>query len=367
MDILYELKLILTKLNKIISPQMITIFILILVLFRENIINLIIKILNKIFNIEEEQVETIPKKTLNAFLTMLGLYYIIILWIKNPSVLKACDKIIKIMAIYTSARLIASLFSSNGPVFKAIEKKNSLNAVLVNNFISNLVKIFVYIIALFIIITELGYNINGLVAGLGIGSAIIALAIQDFVKNIISGASILSEKPFVIGDVIKIKESVGTVEDIALRSTKIRLLDNSLMSIPNSKITTEDVININAIENRQIDMNINISFDLDSKKINRLLNKIRLVLENNPKVLSRTIEVTIFDVTKNGLSIRIFFYITEFKFNRYISIKEKIILDIMDIMKQENVRPLYNMQSTEIEKIPEIKHIEPRRYIDTNN
>lgn len=365
MDILYEIKLILTKLNKIISPQMITIFILILVLFRENIINLIIKILSKIFNIEEEQFETIPKKTLNAFLTMLGVYYIIIIWVKNPSVINVCNKTIKIMGIYTTARLVASLFSSNGPVFKAIEKRNSLNVVLVNNFISNLIKILVYIIALFIIITELGYNINGLVAGLGIGSAIIALAIQDFVKNIISGASILSEKPFVIGDVIKVENNLGTVEDIALRSTKIRLLDNSLMSIPNYKITTVEVINVSAIDNRQMDMNISISFDSDTKKINRLLNKIRLSLENNPKVLSRTIEVTIFDVTTNGLSVRIFFYITEFKFNRFINIKEKIILDIMDIMKQEGIRPLYNMQSTEIEKIPEIRHVEPRRYIDT--
>ena len=87
------------------------------------------------------------------------------------------------------------------------------------------------------ILTEFNFDVSGLVAGLGIGGAVIALAAQDFVKGLIAGMSILSDKPFLVGDWIEIGSEQGTVIDITFRSTKIRTNFNTIVTLPNSMIT----------------------------------------------------------------------------------------------------------------------------------
>ena len=83
-------------------------------------------------------------------------------------------------------------------------------------------------------VSELGYNISGFVTSLGIGGVVITLAAQDTAKSLIGGALIILDKPFKVGDYIKVGTFEGIVEEITFRSTNIRTLDNSVLHIPNS-------------------------------------------------------------------------------------------------------------------------------------
>ena len=208
----------------------------------------------------------------------------------------------------------------------------------------------------------MGYNINGLVAGLGIGSAIIALAVQDLVKSVISGATIISEKPFSIGDSIQIGEYIGTVENITLRNTVIRLKNNALMSIPNLMITTEYVINFDKIENRRIENNIFLDFDTEEEKIRRVLAKVNNILKNDSKVIRETIVTRFENISQEGLKLMIYCYITDYEYSKFLNVKENLNYKIMEILKTENLRPLYTVN--QVKMTEPIKQNEEKRYIE---
>ena len=100
------------------------------------------------------------------------------------------------------------------------------------------IKFLIYAIAVFIIIFEMGYDLSGLITGLGIGSVVLTLAAQDMIKSLLGGFFIFTDKPFKVGDFIKFSTYEGTVEDITFRSTKIRTLSNSVVQVPNSLISS---------------------------------------------------------------------------------------------------------------------------------
>lgn len=111
------------------------------------------------------------------------------------------------------------------------------------DFVLKIIRAIIYIIAGFIVITLLGFNLNGLVAGLGIGGVIVTLAAQDTAKNLFGGLVIFLDKPFIVGDWIQMDKYEGTVEDITFRSTRVRTFENSVVNIPNSIISNSSIIN----------------------------------------------------------------------------------------------------------------------------
>ena len=129
--------------------------------------------------------------------------------------------------------------------------------------------IVIYIIAGFIAITLLGVNLNGLVAGLGIGGVIVTLAAQDTAKNLFGGLVIFMDKPFVVGDWIQMDNYEGTVEDITFRSTRIRTFENSLVNIPNSIISNSSIINWSKMEKRRYRTNLYIQIDTPFEKLEK--------------------------------------------------------------------------------------------------
>ena len=146
--------------------------------------------------------------------------------------------------------------------FTKLETSTKFNGnEALNSFIAKILKGVIYITAAFIILADMNINLGGLVAGLGIGSAALALAAQDFVKSLIGGFAIISDKTFEIGDFIEIGLYSGTVIDITFRSTKVRAVNNEIISIPNSVIVTEYVKNGSKIENRRIETRLRIGLD----------------------------------------------------------------------------------------------------------
>ena len=175
---------------------------------------------------------------LRGFFLMLGIY-LAIMYLRRPLYLNdwiifATNKIFRISIICLSANAIANSLTINNRFMNHIkEKMNPEVEDSMFRFILKAVRGIIYIIAGFLCITELGYDLNGLVAGLGIGSVVITLAAQDTAKNLFGGLVIFMDKPFVVGDWIQIDKYEGTVEDITFRSTRVRTFENSVVNIPN--------------------------------------------------------------------------------------------------------------------------------------
>ncbi|MCI8411838.1 MAG: mechanosensitive ion channel family protein, partial [Clostridia bacterium] len=189
------------------------------------------------------------------------------------------------------------------------------------------------------------FNLNGLVAGLGIGGVIVTLAAQDTAKNLFGGLVIFLDKPFVVGDWIEMPPFEGTVEDITFRSTRIRTFENSLVNIPNSIISNSSIINWSKMEKRRYKTNLCIQIDTPLEKLERFKLKIQEMLQEKEGILDDSIIVKFDTIADNGINILICSYTDSVDYTSYITERENINYKIMKILREENIELVYDTKT----------------------
>lgn len=312
-------------------------------------------IIVKLFKIKEKNKDKIKQnsfyKMFNLFFQILGLY-LGLLFLNLPSdFVFVISKIFKILVIVIIAIGFAKCITIKSAIFKQINSKsNGKKDETLINFIVKLIRGIIYVIAAFIIVSELGYNLNGLLAGLGLSGVVVALAAQDSAKNIFGGIVILWDKPFKIGDWIETSSFEGIVEDITFRSTRIRTFENSIVTIPNSTITNESLINWSKMKKRRYKENFELELSTPLKKICDVENKLIEMLENHPRVLKDSLVVKFDKVTSNGYNILINIYTDALNYEDYLATSENINFKIMDILNKEKVELAYPSNSVYIKK-----------------
>jgi len=127
----------------------------------------------------------------------------------------------------------------------------------------------IWSVGLMIAFSNAGIDVNSLIAGLGIGGLAFAMAAKDTVANIFGGASIFADKPFQIGDTIEVAGSTGTVEEIGVRTTRMRTYDDTVFIIPNAKVADSPLENISARRKRKRVMSIGLTYDHSHEQILR--------------------------------------------------------------------------------------------------
>lgn len=294
-------------------------------------------------------------KPLTIFYVFLGLY-IAILTIKEPlavtkGVMTIINKIFKIITIALISNGVANSLTTHSKIVNKLKK--TLNPNLEDSmfkFIVKAIRVVIYIIAGFLIITELGYDLNGLVAGLGIGSVVITLAAQDTAKNLFGGLVIFLDKPFSVGDWIQIDKFEGTVEDITFRSTRVRTFDNSVVNIPNAVIANDSVINWSRMERRRNKVNLCLDLDTPIEKVQKVQNRIKDMLKQHDDIIDDTIIVRFDNITENGINLMVYSYTNSVDYASFLEEKEKINFKIMQILREENVELAYDTKTVYVKK-----------------
>ncbi len=282
-------------------------------------------------------------KPLKKFIIIVGIYLASLILPLNEKVSYIITEIFKIIVILFVTNILTILVDKDSILFKKF-LSNSKNEI-VNSFICKITRVILWILSFIVIFKELGFDLTGLAAGLGVGSVIISLAAQDTVKSLLSGVTILTEKPFEIGDWIKVGNYQGTVLDITFKSTRIKANDNTIITIPNSIITEEYVVNWNKLKSRRFDCTLNLHMDTTSDQIRNLMEKIKLVLNNNDKIEEDSVNVVFDEIAAYSIDIRIFLYIKEADYIKYLKVKEQIHLDLMEIIDKENIELAYPTQT----------------------
>ena len=310
---------------------------------------IIISIVHKLMKSEKKATESGFYKPLKYFFYVLGFYISIYTLGTTKGIEKLADKALRIIVIVLLAKGIADSLNPDSPIFNIINKnsKKENNNDALNLFLSKVLKTLVYIIMAFVVITEFGYDLSGLAAGLGIASAAVALAAQDIVKSLIGGFTIITDRPFDIGDYIEIGGGVytGTVVDITFRSTRLKVINNSIITIPNSLLVSEYIVNWNKLESRMIETNLRISLESTTEQINRCISKIITVLNTNDIVLEDTTEVHLDRIGEDCNNIFVRTYISITDYSEYLKAKDKILCDILDVLERENIELVYPTQT----------------------
>lgn len=287
---------------------------------------------------------------LRTIFTFVGIYIALNI-IKNatsisPEIQSILDKGIKILLILFVAKAFGEGLDEKNKVFVKIRDKSNrdidkstMNAIL------RITKIAIYVLAGFMVISELGYNISGFITGLGLSSVVITLAAQDTAKSLIGGLAIFLDKPFKVGDYIKVDQYEGTVEEIRFRTTSIRTLENTVLHVANSEMSVSAIINYSEMEKRRYYSKLVLEFGTSLKKVELVKNKINSMLMQMDEIEKETIMINFQDISDNGMDLVVIAYINRTNYAEYLDIKEEINYRIMEILENERVEMAYNTQT----------------------
>ncbi|MCP4725815.1 MAG: mechanosensitive ion channel family protein, partial [bacterium] len=151
-------------------------------------------------------------------------------------------------------------------------------------FFGKTLRVLVIVLGVMVLVREWGYDVAGLVAGLGLGGLAFALAAKDTVANLFGSVTILLDRPFVVGDWIETPSIEGTVEDIRLRSTQIRTFANAQVTVPNSTLANSAITNWSRMKKRRIKYKLGVTYSSNSGQIEECVKKIKGMLETHPDV-----------------------------------------------------------------------------------
>lgn len=195
-------------------------------------------------------------------------------------------------------------------------------------------------IIFFILIAALlqnhGYSVSSLIAGFGITGLAVGFAANATIANVFGTLAIISEKSFEIGDYIKVAGIEGTVEDLNLRSTKIRTLDNALTIIPNSTVAGGEIVNISKAHKRRILENIGVTYDTSNEKLKRAIEIIEEILNNNSEIYSDFV-VSLDTLADSSINIRVSAYVKTNNYVKYLKIKELVLLETIKRFRAEGI------------------------------
>jgi len=216
--------------------------------------------------------------------------------------------------------------------------------------LKTLIKIIWFVVAVLLVLSNFGYNISALLAGLGIGGLAVALASKDILENFLYGVVIFVEKPFKMGDTLKTSDGLGTVEEIGIRSTRIRTFDNTLIVVPNRNLSNSAVENISERRARKENFTIRVIYSTETKKLEKAKDIIKKILVNNESVEKDTIFVAFESFGDFSLNIRVMYWITEDDYAKYLEVKDKINTNIKKEFEKQKISFALPSQTIYLEK-----------------
>ncbi len=216
-------------------------------------------------------------------------------------------------------------------------------------FLSKFTRIIIIALIISIIAGEWGYDVNGFVAGLGLGGLAFALAAKDAIANLFGGVVIITEKPFSIGDWIRTPSVEGTVEDITFRSTKVRTFAQAVVTVPNSTLANEPITNWTRMGKRRISFHLGVTYSTPREKLEVCTRRIEEMLKNHNGVDQEVIFVRFDEFNESSLDIFIYFFTKTTVWGEFLVVKEDVNFKIMDILEEEAVTVAFPSRSIFIE------------------
>jgi MscS family membrane protein len=174
-----------------------------------------------------------------------------------------------------------------------------------------------------------GVNIAGLLAGLGIGGLVVALAAKDSVENVFGSLTILFDMPFALGDWVKIGTTEGVVEEINLRSTRLRTFEDTIITLPNANLIRASVENYGARRSRRQKFTVRVSYDSKPERIDAFCQGIREYLEAQPKVSRGRSIVEVDDLAEPSLGVLVQTYFEVDTQAEELAMKNALMLEIL--------------------------------------
>lgn len=306
---------------------------------------------------------------LKYFLMATGILWSIRILGLNEEISNFVDKLYRIAIVWVIAKTVSDVFSKGK--FFASKFKDKANDPMIN-IINKTIKVVLYILAAYLTLKEFNYDLGGILTGLGLSTAIIALAAQDTFKDVFSGLSIFWDKPFAIGDWVEIGDVSGTVENISFRSTKLRTTEDTIITLQNSAISSQNIVNWGVIKKRIYKANLKLPLETEEVTVEKALNRIRFILRYNKDIIKNSVSVHFNEIKDDGININIYLETSITAYGEYQDFCNKLNLTLLNILETQGIKLAYPGQNIYIKTEPEqntaiVKHSRPHKIKETKN
>ncbi len=286
-----------------------------------------------------QDIATLVNPPLRTIMVAIALQAFAIIFEVSPSLRLFFDNLFRTLIVIAIIQFVHHFISS---IVISRRRLFSFTGLVIEEplipFIRTGISILAIAITLAIIIQVWGYDVSGLIAGLGIGGLALSLAAQDTLSNLFGFTALIGDRPFVAGEFIKTKDVEGTIEQVGLRSTRIRQADQAIVAVPNSMLAASAILNWSRLSKRFVNMTLNLSYDSEAENLQRFLDKTRVMLREREFVEtdSAVVFFTEFGETSIRVLVRCYLLITDWK--EFTAEKERIFLEIMRIIESENLK-----------------------------
>ncbi len=199
-------------------------------------------------------------------------------------------------------------------------------------------RILLVVIAVVLLANALGVPYQGVIAGLGIGGLAVALAIQPLLQNFLSGFMLYADRPIAVGDFCRFGDKLGTVEHVGVRSTQVRSLDRTVITIPNAQFADLQLENYSRRDRIWLKATLQLRYETSPDQLRYILVELRKLLITHPKILSDPLRVRLIGFGAYSLDVEMYAYVATQDFDEFVAIREDILLRTMKLMEEAGVQ-----------------------------
>ena len=229
----------------------------------------------------------------------------------TPGLENFISKVYYILIVFNIAWLLTRLFDALVKEYlqPLVDKSESDLDDQLLPIASKGIKITVWVVALIVGLNNAGYDVGALIAGLGIGGLALAMAAKDSVANLFGGFNIFTDKPFSIKDRIKVSGFDGTVQEIGIRSTRLKTLEGRIVTIPNATFSNDAIENISSEEARKMVIDLGLTYDTSPENMEKAMTILKNIAEENSNTRNEDIVAAFTSFGDSAMIIRLIYYI----------------------------------------------------------
>lgn len=277
----------------------------------------------------------------------------------EPSQLRKSDPFLKtflfrtyqVFVIVALAWVIMRFIDFIGLIFKYRSEMTAskLDDQLVP-FFKDFAKVMVVIFAFLVMLgTVFQVNVAGLVAGLGVGGLALAFAAKESLENLLASFTIFLDHPFVVGDLVEVGGITGTIEKIGFRSTRIRTLDKTFVTVPNKFMIDKPLNNLTLRTFRRVSFDITLTYDTTSEQLRAITTELQQFIDKHPNTNQDGV-VRFQALADSSKNILVLYFVESMDWTEYVNIKEEIAYKIVEIVAKYNAEFAYPTQTLYLQR-----------------
>jgi len=337
--------------NLIVATLLLAIILLMRKFFTKIALSFLQRLAKRTKTYYDDRVISALKSPIRFAFVIIALHLFFLLTFKETDFIR---KILDTMIVYTLFWAILAIAEAlRGLTYAATEKFNPDLSREMGNFVLTIIKIIIGGIGLAAILTVWGINVTGLIASLGLGGLAFALAAKDTASNLFGSFALLADKSIRIGEWVKVGGVEGVVEDVGMRTTKIRSFQKTLITVPNQLVANQPIENFSRRGIRRIKMHIGLTYGTTSEQIVQIKHDIEQMLRSHEGISQKDSLMVYFDsFGDSSLNIFIYTFTATANWAKYLEIREDIHIKIMQIVEANGSGFAFPSQSIYVESLP---------------